>query len=74
MGDIPTANKEEIINRIKSMVFLCMYCNTPNPISLSVVDFDYQDAGSYSKAFFICPDCHNKFMVKIQDLGKIRKQ
>jgi len=24
-------------------------------------------------AFFICPDCRNKFVVKIQDLGKVRK-
>lgn len=28
---------------------------------------------AYATAFFICPDCQNKFDVKIQDLGKVRK-
>jgi 5-methylcytosine-specific restriction endonuclease McrA len=65
--------KQEIIERIKSMVFLCMYCDSPNPIMLSVVNFEYHSSGPYARAFFICPDCHNKFIVKIQDLGKVRK-
>ena len=65
--------KQEIIERIKSMVFLCMYCNSPNQITLPVVDFEYQGRRSYTTAFFICPDCRNKFVVKIQDLGRIIK-
>jgi 5-methylcytosine-specific restriction endonuclease McrA len=65
--------KQEIIERIKSMVFLCVYCNSPNPITLSVVDFENHASRAYGTAFFICPDCHNKFIVKIQDLGKVRK-
>jgi 5-methylcytosine-specific restriction endonuclease McrA len=64
--------KHEIIERIKSMVFLCMYCNNSNPITVSVVDYEYQNSGSHATAFFICPDCHNKFIVKIQDVGKVR--
>ena len=62
--------KQEIIERIKSMVFLCMYCDTSNPITVSVVDYEYQASRSYATAFFICPDCRNKFVLKIQDLGK----
>ncbi|MDW0278985.1 MAG: hypothetical protein QN715_01920, partial [Nitrososphaeraceae archaeon] len=65
--------KHEIIERIESMVFLCMYCNIRNSITVSVADFEYQASSSYATAFFICPDCHNKFVVKIQDLGKIIK-
>ena len=71
-SDFPTT-KQEIINRIKSMVFLCVYCNSPNPIALSVVDFDIEPSGPSGKAFFICPECQNKFMVKIQDLGRVRR-
>ena len=62
--------KQEIIDRIKSMVFLCMYCDSPNPIMLSVVNFEDHSSGPYGTAFFICPGCHKKFIVKIQDLGK----
>jgi 5-methylcytosine-specific restriction endonuclease McrA len=65
--------KQEIIERIRSMVFLCMYCDSPNPIAVSVVDYEHQASRSYATAFFICPDCQNKFVVKIQDLGKVRK-
>ena len=63
--------KQEIIERIKSMVFLCMYCDSQNPIMSSVVNFEYHSSGPYAVAFFICPDCRNKFFVKIQDLGKV---
>ena len=55
------------------MVFLCMYCNNQNPMAASVVDFKYSATGAYATAFFICPNCRNKFVVKIQDLGKIIK-
>ena len=62
--------KQEIIERIKSMIFLCMYCNTSNPITFSVVDFVDQASRSFATAFFICPECRNKFIVKIEDLGR----
>ena len=67
-----SGTRELIIERIKSMVFLCIYCNSPNPVSVSVVDFQYNSSGPCATAFFICPDCHNKFMVKIEDVGKVR--
>jgi hypothetical protein len=69
-----SAARREIIERIRSMVFLCMYCNNPNPISLSVIDFEYHISGPFAVAFFICPDCQNKFMVRIEDLGKVMKE
>jgi hypothetical protein len=65
--------KQEIVERIKSMVFLCMYCNNQVPMAASIIDFEYYDSGAYASAFFICPDCRNKFVVKIQDLGKVSK-
>jgi hypothetical protein len=73
MNDDHSRPKEEIIERIKSMVFLCMYCNNQTGTTASVIDFEYNATGSYATAFFICPDCRNKFAVKIQDLGKVRK-
>jgi hypothetical protein len=36
-----------------------------------VMDFEYNATGAYARAFFICPDCQNKFVVKIQNLGKV---
>jgi 5-methylcytosine-specific restriction endonuclease McrA len=65
------AAKDAIIERIKSMVFLCMYCNSPKPVMISIIGIDYHASGAYATAYFICPDCRNKYMVKIQDLGKI---
>ena len=64
--------KQEIINRIKSMVILCMYCDNETPMAASVIDSEYYTTGAYATAFFICPDCRNKFLVKIQALGKVR--
>ena len=55
------------------MNFLCIYCDNPNPISLSVVDFEYHGSGPHASAFFICPECRTKFMLKIEDLGKVPK-
>ena len=62
--------KQEIIERIKSMVFLCIYCNNQDRMTASVIDFE-NHSGTHAIAFFICPDCRNKFAVKIQDLGKV---
>jgi hypothetical protein len=67
----PSRLKQEIIERIKSMVFLCMYCNSQNPMTASVIDFEYYPTGAYAIAFFICPDCRKKFAVKIEDLGRV---
>jgi hypothetical protein len=41
-------------------------------MSASVIDFEYHATGAYATAFFICPDCRNKFVVEIEDLGKVR--
>ena len=65
--------KQEIIERIKSMTFMCINSTSPKPITLSVVDFEYHASGSNVTAFFICPDCRNKFALKIEDLGEISK-
>lgn len=63
--------KQEIIERVKSMVFFCMYCNNETPVTETVIDFENYSTGTYATAFFICPDCRNKFVEKIQDLGKV---
>jgi hypothetical protein len=61
------------MDRIKSMDFLCMSCNSPTPVSASVIDLEHYAIGSNATAFFICPNCLHKFTVKIQDVGKIGK-
>ena len=53
------------------MVFSCMYCDTRNRVALSVVEYQSKGSGSHVTGFLICPDCQNKFMVKIEDLGKV---
>jgi DNA-directed RNA polymerase subunit RPC12/RpoP len=73
MSDDHSRLKQEIIERIKSMVFVCMYCKNQNPMAASLIDFGYHATGSNATVFFICPDCGHKFTVKIQDLGKVRK-
>jgi hypothetical protein len=55
------------------MVFLCIYCNSQNRMTASVIDFENHDTGAHAIAFFICPDCRNKFVVKIEDLGKVTR-
>ena len=65
--------KHEIIERIKSMFFLCMYCDNPSPMAASTVEYQGKNDGTFATVFFICPDCHNKFIVKIQDAGKVPK-
>ena len=71
MGDNnPSRLKQEIIERIKSMVFLYMYCDTQTPMIASMIDFENNANGSYARTFFICPDCRKKFVVKIEDLGR----
>ena len=71
MGDNnPSRLKQEIIERIKSMVILCMYCDTQTPMIASVIDFENNTTGAYARTFFICPDSRKKFVVKIEDLGR----
>ena len=53
------------------MVFFCMYCDTRTPIALSVADYYEEGSGPQAIGFFLCPDCSNKYMVKIEDLGKV---
>ena len=65
--------KQEIIERIKAMVFLCIYCNSQNRMTASVIDFVNHDTGAHAIAFFICDDCRNKFAPKIEHFGKIGK-
>ena len=55
------------------MVILCMYCNNETPLAASVIEFEYYATGAYATAFFVCDDCQNKFIVKIQELGKVKK-
>jgi len=73
MSDDHSRLKREIIERIKLMVFLCIYCNNQTRMSASVIDLEQYATLSFATVFFICPDCRNKFAVKIQDLGKVRK-
>ena len=63
--------KQKITERVKSMVFLCMFCDSETPMAVSAVDFRFEKNEAQAVAFFICPDCKNKFFVKIQDLGKV---
>ena len=72
MSGAHSNSKQEIIEGVKSLVFLCIYCNSQNRITASVIDFVNDDSGTHGIAFFICPDCRNKFAVKTQDLGKIQ--
>ena len=71
IGDNNENERQEIIERVKSMVFSCMYCDIHEPQALSVVDYQSQGSGPHATGFFICSNCRNKFMIKIEDLGKI---
>jgi hypothetical protein len=42
-------------------------------MSSSVIDLEHYATGSFATAFFICPDCQNKFVVNVQALGKVGK-
>ncbi len=43
--------EQEIIERIKSMVFLCLNCNNKKPTAASVIDFGYHATGPNATAF-----------------------
>jgi len=51
-----------------------MYCDTHEPQALSVAEYQSQGSGPHATGFFICPNCRSKFMVKIEDLGKVYNQ
>ena len=67
----PREEKQQIIERIQSMLFLCLYCNTKTPIVATNIEFSTAHSNAHSTAFFICPECKNKFLVKIEDLGRV---
>jgi hypothetical protein len=71
--DIAAVAKEEIDKRIRSMFFLCIYCDNPSPLTLSLIEVkkDKGQSKPYVMAIFICPTCKNKILVKIQDQGKL---
>jgi hypothetical protein len=69
-SDRPEYPKEEILRRFKAMNFSSIYCDVDKPISLSAMDYQPKGSGPHVTGVFICPDCRNKFLVKIEDLGK----
>jgi hypothetical protein len=70
-SDLPEYPKEEILRRFKAMTFSCIYCDADKPISFSTMDYQPKGSGPHVTGFFICPNCKNKYMVKIEDLGKV---
>lgn len=68
---LPQEERQQVISRIKSMLFLCLYCNTKTPIATTNVEFNSTDSDAHAIAFFICPDCKNKFLLKVEDLGRV---
>lgn len=64
-------DRQKIIDRIKSMLVRCMYCDYPNPIQLSAIEYETITSGAQASAFLICPECRNKFMIKFKDLGRV---
>ena len=65
-----TISKNKIIDRFKSMFFLCTHCDNPTPLNMSDVGIEEQ----LVTAFGICPDCSKKFLVKIEDYGTVKRQ
>lgn len=51
------------------MFFLCTHCDNSTPLNMS--DIGIGEAGVTT--FGICPNCGNKFVVKIQDYGKVMR-
>lgn len=67
----PSGPRQKVIERVKSMCFLCISCDSKIPLTPSITDYDDRDTGAHVLAFLICRGCKNKFLVKIQDQGKI---
>jgi transcription elongation factor Elf1 len=70
--DFPEELKQKINDRLKSMFFLCVNCDSPNPLSLSVIEFKTEGGEKYFTAFAICPNCNYKFNIRIQEFGKVK--
>jgi hypothetical protein len=68
----PEDADQNIIERVRTIAFSCIYCDTRNPAQLSAVEYKPKGSGPHATGFFICPECRNKFLVKIEDLGKVR--
>ena len=67
----PEELRQRITDRL-SLYFLCVYCDNPNPLSLSAMEYRIEAGQKYFTAFAICANCNNKFSVKIQDYGKVK--
>ena len=67
----PDSPKEDILRHLKSMTFSCIYCDEAKPVGLTAMDYQPKGSGPHVIGFFICPDCQNKYMVKIEDLGRV---
>ena len=59
--------KQQKNEHFSSMLFQCLNCNDADPIIATMMDY----SGPLATGFFICPDCKNKFVVKIEDVGKV---
>jgi 5-methylcytosine-specific restriction endonuclease McrA len=70
--DFPKELRQRITDRLRSMFFLCVYCDNPNPLSLSAIEYKTEVGQRYFTAFSICSNCNTKFGVKIQDYGKVK--
>jgi transcription elongation factor Elf1 len=70
-SDHPEYPEDEILRRVKAMTFSCIYCNENKPVALTAMDYQPKGSGPHVVGFFICPDCQNKYMVKIEDLGRV---
>jgi hypothetical protein len=68
----PEVSKQEILDRIKLMNFLCFYCHSEKHISPAVLDYQSHGSGPHATGVYICPDCKSKFTVKIEDVGRVR--
>jgi hypothetical protein len=45
--DNPSSVRGQMAEGFKSMIFLCVYCNNPDPVALPVIDFQYDPSGLY---------------------------
>jgi|GEM_PF-2210405 len=64
-----------LIEHFNSIDFHCIFCDNPDSLAKSIIEYmspfsDFRTAITVT-AFLICPQCRNKFFVKILDQGKI---
>ena len=65
--EMSTHTVSKITDRFNSMFFLCMHCDNPSPLTMSDIGIDKE----VITAFGICPNCGKKFIVKIEDYGRV---